>query len=1581
MKNKTKALSLLIAILMILSVYLAVGLSVSAVGTPGELGEIDIYLIAGQSNAAGYGTGTIEESLTDTRYSDGFDNVLYFGEADNNKFSEFTNAKIGNGIGITRCGAEIGMAAALSSGNRMNAIIKYAKGGTPLWPDTTGKYAVESGTWTSPSYIEDKNITTEGTKIGLLYTEFISTVTTAVAELREMGYTPVLRGMWWMQGEAESGNLERATEYPNMLKYLISDLRSDLSEIFSASCDNMPFVMGGINGNHTAVGKTLPAYIANINAAQIAVCETVNNVYRVDTQGLPQIDEWHYSNQSQHTIGKQIIEIIYSAQGAYSVTYDAVGVKMSGGGAYRAGESVTVLFTPQGDYVIDKATVSYAGGNPNDITASLVAASGAYSYTFTMPEGNVSFSLETSDPTAEATPYGSIPSTYKSTADYPFVLFKAGKLYRVYAKWNDVLTDGSSIGSSTGDTTLLLRRDYNTDEDANSSQGLFTIKGKLTIDLGEKTLTRGKNHLFQIMAKYPEAKGVSTDITIKNGTLAAAGNAIFAINSHGDAGADDTFNFTLDSLTFRLAVQPEYVNSNNVTVAANTPTDMLFVTFTGGTVDTKVNATLNDCTFDLRTVAPKRAIDIFDLAETSGNKKTANITVNGGSFIADDFSKVTMSKLADGDSLIFKASDNGYATFTLKDTAAAPAIRVSAADGTYLELGAPVTDGSDKVYTLEKSGYIPTKYGDIPTAYASADAFPFVAFQGGVFYKAYACYYDFLTDIKSTRLTSETVLLLRRNYSLGAESGDAKIDNNDRNLNQLKAHLIIDLDGKTLNKGNLHLFQSMGNGVNITVTVKNGNVHVANGTAIAFNNTGSSATKEVVTYTFENITFTSASGLTNPILDTYTGGTDAGTVSNVTFNNCTFDLRGVTASGFVLFDLIDKTSGTLLNKVDHTVTVNGGKLILDKSFLSKFTFANYNDKREGENSIPDSFVLGKYNGEGFKLQVEGGTLSETPAFSILTSSGKMAYPLNYSASSNIAYFDFVEVSVAEESTPYGKIPASYPAARYPFALFVDGEFVKAYPTWFELCNSLGANISNTSGAKNTVLLRRNYSTSECYTSSQQLYQVKNKVVIDLGGNTFTRGSYHIFQLMAKDTAGCDLTELVIKNGTVLTANSPSVAVNTHGNASRAQSFSLTFESVTFAFAQGAGSKELLVTAYVGGNASKPENTTTVFLTYNNCCFDLGSTSGKLLFRLDENNGGTSANIKPTTVVINGGRIIASSFASHTLANLAEGDSVTFSRVAGGNYTELRQPTSAAAPTGVYNGGELTFVKTADDGTTATYVLKPTASIGVDFTPKASVTLDSNLIFNIYIPAHEGLGTVTLNGATVDLGEAEDGYYLITEELPANEAARELVLAVELTANGTPLKATFTFSTVKYAEKLLANAEISATEKTLIKDMLAYIASAYEYFNNGETVAEIVALLDGYVSGKVINVADAKCDTEGLSGATFVLEATPAIRFYLNGYTANKFSFKVGGRALNVTEDNLGGDANGSYIEFTLFAYEMTETFTYEIEGTAISGEYNIISYYADAAAKSDTALADIVAKFYNYCESASAYRQYVINNQ
>ena len=167
-------------------------------------------------------------------------------------------------------------------------------------------------------------------------------------------------------------------------------------------------------------------------------------------------------------------------------------------------------------------------------------------------------------------------------------------------------------------------------------------------------------------------------------------------------------------------------------------------------------------------------------------------------------------------------------------------------------------------------------------------------------------------------------------------------------------------------------------------------------------------------------------------------------------------------------------------------------------------------------------------------------------------------------------------------------------------------------------------------------------------------------------------------------------------------------------------------------------------------------------------------------------------------------------------------------------------------------------------------------------------------------------------------------------------------------------------------------------------MLLYLKSAYAIFNKEDAAAvaeQIDAIVGNYVSDTVINVEDARLDVSGLVGASFALNATPAVRFYLDGeYAVDKYIFKVGDRTISSSELVLGNDLEyGKYVDITLYAYEMISVFSYEIADTDISGEYNLISYYADAVEKGDDKLINVVAMFYNYCKSADNYRKSVVS--
>ena len=493
-------------------------------------------------------------------------------------------------------------------------------------------------------------------------------------------------------------------------------------------------------------------------------------------------------------------------------------------------------------------------------------------------------------------------------------------------------------------------------------------------------------------------------------------------------------------------------------------------------------------------------------------------------------------------------------------------------------------------------------------------------------------------------------------------------------------------------------------------------------------------------------------------------------------------------------------------------------------------------------------------------------------------------------------------------------------------------------------------------------------------------QISGEITLDLCGNTLSdapnASSSSLFSGEMKTWGSTNPlfpAEVSIKNGEiVINSARPIVSYNAKSGADTKQ-ITYNFDDVYFRVTKGN------TTGSIIGNGTSKAADCSAFTNFTDCTFDISAAvNGASIFEYGNNKVNN-------IITIRGGAIITGN--NSFVISKADGDPgrsvINFVKNDNGAYTTLTSTNAALNLTA--NDGKLTFKADSTDGTTTTYVLVPTASIGLNFTPKASVTLDSNLIFNIYLPEQDGvtIDKVTLDGKVITLGAANEGYYLVATPLAASESAEELKLVVTLTVDGTSLNGSFTFSTVKYAEKLLATPEITLTEKMLAKDMLAYVNSAYVYFN-GESVDKIDTLLDGYVATNVIDPATAKQTTTGLNGAAFVLDSAPAIRFYFDEALANAITFKVGERALTA-DDILVADTDeiGYYVEFSLYAYEMTGVFSYTIAGSELSGEYNLVSYYnyagsEDYANKYGTEkqaeLVDLVAKFYSYCASAAAYR-------
>ena len=193
---------------------------------------------------------------------------------------------------------------------------------------------------------------------------------------------------------------------------------------------------------------------------------------------------------------------------------------------------------------------------------------------------------------------------------------------------------------------------------------------------------------------------------------------------------------------------------------------------------------------------------------------------------------------------------------------------------------------------------------------------------------------------------------------------------------------------------------------------------------------------------------------------------------------------------------------------------------------------------------------------------------------------------------------------------------------------------------------------------------------------------------------------------------------------------------------------------------------------------------------------------------------------------------------------------------------------------------------------------------------------------------------------------------------------------EKTATGT-----FTFGITKYAEKILSNG--SNVEKMLVKDVLSYIRATYVYFgiNDLDTIAKINAILgDAYDANNAPAVdGSATAETSGLKSATFVLDGTPAMRFYLaDGADASKYEFFIDGTRVKTETSE-----DGKYIDMDVYAYALCETVTYTVDGTE-AGSFHINAYYEWSKTQNNDNLTNLVARFWKYCQSARDYKNSIV---
>ncbi len=265
-----------------------------------------------------------------------------------------------------------------------------------------------------------------------------------------------------------------------------------------------------------------------------------------------------------------------------------------------------------------------------------------------------------------------------------------------------------------------------------------------------------------------------------------------------------------------------------------------------------------------------------------------------------------------------------------------------------------------------------------------------------------------------------------------------------------------------------------------------------------------------------------------------------------------------------------------------------------------------------------------------------------------------------------------------------------------------------------------------------------------------------------------------------------------------------------------------------------------------------------------------------------------------------------------------------------------------------------------------------------FAPMSSITLSNALIYNVYVPRSTALKSFTLDGVSyTDLASLTnivtiDGkdYYHFEIELPSPKAARDIILTAVVTVDGNDYSGKWTMSVPKYSAKLIASG--TEVEKTLARDVLAYVKEAYNYEgfateNDEKEIARVNTLIESIIGDYTAapTTTGITNTVAGVSGVTLNLDAAPSIRFYV---TDTELSFYANGRKLDTVS---GTDAEyGAYIELDVNAYALAETITYG-EG----GSYHISAFVTGSLGTSHEAL---VKAFVKYTESAAAYRNSVI---
>lgn len=257
--------------------------------------EVDVYILSGQSNMAGSGN----KSQLPKPWHTPLPSVQYW---DGQQFVDFDPMKLNlNGGG--RFGPEVGFSGTMASlqPDKTIYVIKFALSGQPLHAGFNGaKWMGEEpgpgrGTFYPGTSPEDPNM-------GNHYKRLRDQFTKAFAALREAGKRPQLKGIAWMQGEADAKQAISAMKYDQSIALLKSRIEEDCQS------GPVPFAMGQVLPHIPWMDRfTHRAEIRQVQADADMRSDSeraILGVWNVPTDGMPMLaDTVHYDTTGQLMLG------------------------------------------------------------------------------------------------------------------------------------------------------------------------------------------------------------------------------------------------------------------------------------------------------------------------------------------------------------------------------------------------------------------------------------------------------------------------------------------------------------------------------------------------------------------------------------------------------------------------------------------------------------------------------------------------------------------------------------------------------------------------------------------------------------------------------------------------------------------------------------------------------------------------------------------------------------------------------------------------------------------------------------------------------------------------------------------------------------------------------------------------------------------------------------------------------------------------------------------------------------------------------------------------------------------------------